>query len=172
MFDQVGTAHVKTLLASQLAPQWAGVIDCGPRPAVGLLFSSVELMANPQPNKFTKISNELLEQLCGLSLSRYEWSTLLMVLRLSYGFHLKQVEISVKSLSDALQISSPHMFRTLRSLATLKIMRLELLEGIALCRLNKDYDQWVRQKRPKSSGRRCTISFNGAPIFKQAKEGL
>ena len=57
-------------------------------------------MASPQlEDGYTQISNELLEALCWMNLSPYEWRVLLWILRKTYGWKKKTDWISLSQFS-------------------------------------------------------------------------
>lgn len=109
------------------------------------------MIANPQPDKFTKISNELFEAFLKISknLSPYESTIWLSILRKTYGFGKKEDWINFKQLEDMTGIIPTHLYRTKRKL---------LKKNMITCNgkkigIQKDYEQWSiqiqKQKRPK-----------------------
>lgn len=100
-------------------------------------------MANPQPDKFTRISNELMEEFSKINLSSYETRVLMAILRKTYGWQKKEDWISFSQFRELTNLLDPHISRSLKKLVSRKIVT----HTGKLFGLNKDYEQW--QKLPK-----------------------
>lgn len=97
-------------------------------------------MANPQPDKFTKFSNELLEAYIRIAkiLSPYENVVWLCIFRKTYGYKQKEDWISLSQIEIMTGIRQPHVARTKKKLL-LKNMIAKRNSGVGI---QKDYDQW------------------------------
>lgn len=74
-------------------------------------------MASPQKeNGFTPVANEIIENLCQLRLSGYEWQIIMVVLRKTYGWNKPHDRISLSQFSQMTKIQMPHVSRTLKKL--------------------------------------------------------
>lgn len=106
-------------------------------------------MANPQKeNGYTAIANELLEVICFAGLSGGAISTLLAIIRLSYGFNRKETPpLSVRNISTltGLSVSGTHGALT-------ALIGKGLIEdhngGYAI---NKNYDIWSVRKSERQT---------------------
>jgi phage replication O-like protein O len=103
------------------------------------------IMANPQPDKFTKFSNELLEAYINIvrHLSPYENSVWLCVFRKTYGYKQKEDWISLSQIEIMTGIRQPHVARSKKKLL-LKNMIAKRNGGIGI---QKDYDEWSIPKQ-------------------------
>lgn len=95
-------------------------------------------MANPQPDNFTRISNELMEAFGKINLSSYEFRVLIIILRKTYGYQKKADWISFSQFRELTNLPDSHISRTLKILLQRKI----LTKGGKSIGLNKDYEQW------------------------------
>lgn len=94
-------------------------------------------MANPQPDEFTRISNELLEAILLSDFTKRQLNIILLVIRLSYGCGrkyaiLRKVDFGVAG------INKSDIKKELALLAESKVL---VIDGDRIS-LNKDYDQW------------------------------
>ncbi len=97
-------------------------------------------MANPQPDKYTALSNELYEQIIRLPLTGYQSRVLHAVIRKTYGFKKKNDRISLSQLSELTGIAKPHVSRALRELSQIKIIT---KDGNKVG-INKNYESWLK----------------------------
>lgn len=106
-------------------------------------------MANPQPDKFTRISNELMEELIRTNLSGQELRAVLFVIRKTYGFNKKADFIPLSQFAKALLISKDRAYQVVKKLRKKKILTIEEnLYGIGIkYSFNKDYEQWERVEK-------------------------
>lgn len=65
---------------------------------------------------FTKVPNSLLEALCKVNLSKYEWRVLLFVLRKTHGYHKSSDVIPLSQFSGGTGLDRRHVHRALKSL--------------------------------------------------------
>lgn len=99
-------------------------------------------MANPQPDKFTKISTELVEKFAGIRISGEAWQVLWVILRKTYGFKKKEDWISLSQFYGLTRINIPNIGRALRKLISMKLIIKKDNGKNPKYALNKDYDQW------------------------------
>lgn len=102
-------------------------------------------MANPQPDKFTKISNELYEVILKTDFTLRELKIIFTVIRFTYGFNRKEAELSVRFISEATGIKFYHLSDSIKNLISKNVISVNdsdnHKQGRTL-RLNKDYDTW------------------------------
>ena len=80
-------------------------------------------MASPQiENGYTKIANEIIDQLCRIKLSSYQMRVLLFVFRKTYGYNKKEDWISVSQIEEATGIYKAHVSRAKKELLQRKIV--------------------------------------------------
>ena len=108
-------------------------------------------MASPQPDKFTRISNELLEALIRHGLSGSEWRLVLFIIRMTYGYQRKVIKLRTSDLISGACIAKQNINRTLNGLLSSNILLSNQDEDKhgATYGLQKDYDKW-RQKKKKT----------------------
>lgn len=97
-------------------------------------------MANPQPDQFTKLSNELLEAMCMAQLSGQEWCVVHTVIRKTYGYGKKSDWISLSQLTEATGLIKQRVNEAKQKLIAKKV----LIQSGRKLSLNKDYDMWVK----------------------------
>ena len=74
-------------------------------------------MASPQTeNGFTKIANEILEEIIKTDFSKRELKIIFAVVRFTYGFNRKEAELSIRYLSTYTGINFQHINKTLTDL--------------------------------------------------------
>ncbi len=107
-------------------------------------------MANPQPDKFTKLSNELFEaylKICR-KLSPYESAVWLCVLRKTYGYNKKEDWISLSQIRILTGILETHIARAIKKLKAKKMIIHKGEKGrIFLTGIQKDFDSWLLPKQ-------------------------
>lgn len=96
-------------------------------------------MANPQPDQFTRLSNELLEAVMRTDFTKRQLNILFLIWRCSYGFG-KKVAILKKSDFQVVGIYPSDITKELNYLAEAKVIFWD--EANDLIAFNKDYDQW------------------------------
>ena len=96
-------------------------------------------MANPQPDQFTRLSNELLEAVMRTDFTKRQLNILFLIWRCSYGFG-KKVAILKKSDFQVVGIYPSDITKELNYLAEAKVIFWDKVND--LIAFNKDYDQW------------------------------
>ncbi|MBA4543424.1 MULTISPECIES: replication protein [Thermoactinomyces] len=94
-------------------------------------------MANPQPDKFTRLSNELYEAIMTTDFSKRQRNILDLVLRLSYGCGKKDALIKPSEF-ELVGVRKGHVKKELTYLAQSKVL---FIDGDRI-QINKNYDQW------------------------------
>ena len=94
-------------------------------------------MASPQPDEFTRISNELLEAILATNYTKRQLNIILLVIRLSYGCGKKYALIRPSEFSLA-GIHKSDIKRELELLVGAGVLTVDG-EKVAL---NKDYEAW------------------------------
>jgi len=113
-------------------------------------------LANPQPHKFTRISNEIMEAVPRFRFNGTQHDILLVIWRHTYGFHRKDHEFSLSFLADAIGASRSQVDRAVTTLIERNVLTVTA-GGVGKARVmgfNKDYDSWldrppVKRKPPK-----------------------
>lgn len=100
-------------------------------------------MASPQPDKFTKLSTELLEAFCRLQLSGSEWSFVHALIRKTYGFNKKEDWITNTQIMALTGLGKERVSEAKRSLLAKGIVT-EKRNKIGL---QKDYDRWKELRK-------------------------
>jgi phage replication O-like protein O len=104
------------------------------------------LMANPQPDQFTRISNELMEAIPMFKLNGTQLRILLVVLRYTYGFQRKSHELSLSFISNSTGAHKQQIKRELDILIQTKVL-IEKSEPTfnrsRVIEFNKNYDEWL-----------------------------
>lgn len=99
-------------------------------------------MASPQPDKFTKVSNELLEAIIRTDLSGAQLRALLFVVRKTYGYRKKMDKISLSQFAGALGMRRANIPRVLDSLVSRNIIKKNDSSYIITYGLQKNYENW------------------------------
>jgi len=101
-------------------------------------------MANPQPDEFTKLSNELLEALSKIRIPGEAMQVLLVVMRLTYGWNRKEWPIGNKEFVELTGITKTHIQRAIDRLQSMNLIKVTK-KGYKLtptyC-IQKDYEKW------------------------------
>ncbi len=102
-------------------------------------------MANPQPDKFTRISNEIIGELIRKKLSGQELQLILFIIRKTYGFNKKEDYISLSQMAKALNTSVVRSSQLINKLQHKKIITLKenIKGGTKKYSFNKDYEEWT-----------------------------
>ena len=103
-------------------------------------------MANPQPDKYTKISNELLDALIRYRIPGEQMQVFLCVMRKTYGFNKKKDEISLTQFEEHTGLKRPAVARSIKSLVTKGLLRCNksVTGGTNIYEIIKDFDKWER----------------------------
>lgn len=123
-------------------------------------------MANPQPDQFTKISNELLEAFAKTRISGEEMQLLWVILRQTYGFRKKNDEISLSQFCLRTGLKKPHICRALSKLVTKNIVIKNDNGFVPTYGIQKDYSRW--EPLPK----KVTLSKKVKSVTKKDKKPL
>jgi len=103
-------------------------------------------MANPQPDQFTRISNELMEAIPMFKFNGTQLRILLVVLRYTYGFQRKSCELSLSFISNSTGAHKQQIKRELDRLIQTKVL-IEKSEPTfnrsRVIEFNKNYDEWL-----------------------------
>ena len=100
-------------------------------------------MANPQPDKYTKISNELLDALIRYRIPGEQMQVFLFIMRKTYGYNKKQDAIALSQFVDATGIKKANVSRAIKGLLSKKIIIIKKDNGIAhVYEIIKDYEKW------------------------------
>ena len=105
-------------------------------------------MASPQlENGYTKIANEILDELCQFRIPGELWLVLNCIIRKTYGFNKKEDYIANSQMIIMTGLDKSHVSRSLKEL---RFHRIVAKRGNKL-RLNKNYDEWesFSKKLPK-----------------------
>lgn len=100
-------------------------------------------MASPQPDKFTKVSSELLEAFCFLQLSGSEWSFVHALIRKTYGYNKKEDWITNTQIMAMTGLGKERVSEAKKSLLAKNIVT-EKRNKIGL---QKDYEKWKELRK-------------------------
>jgi phage replication O-like protein O len=103
-------------------------------------------MANPQPDKYTMVANELMEQVPNFKLNGTQLRIILIIWRYTYGFGRKDHIFSLTFLSKALGAHKNLISREVQYLIEKRVLKLiseETYTESRKLRFNKDYDAWL-----------------------------
>jgi hypothetical protein len=103
-------------------------------------------MANPQPDEFTRISNELFEAIILSSFKKRQLNIILLIIRLSYGCGRKYAVLRQADFKT-IGIDKNDIKKELLQLVESGVLAIDG-ERIAL---NKDYDRWRIPRAPAGS---------------------
>ena len=108
-------------------------------------------MANPQPDQFTRIANELLDMIPKYKFNGTQLRLVMVVWRYTYGFQRKQHDFSLSFLLEALGLNIKQLKQVKREVDKLiesKVL-IEVQEPTKytsrILTFNKDYDEWTIQ---------------------------
>jgi phage replication O-like protein O len=101
-------------------------------------------LANPQPDKFTKISTELLEALCRIRIPGEAMQVLLFIIRKTYGYKKKDDYISGSQISQATGIVRQNVVRALDKLKKMNLIYVIKNDSPmpSTIGIKKDYEKW------------------------------
>ncbi len=100
-------------------------------------------MASPQvENGYTRIANEILEQIIKRPFNERQCSIIFYVMRMTYGWGETMAEISLTQIDHAVGVSPAHASKVIKKLVELKVLRAEAIPGGRKLGINKDYDNW------------------------------
>jgi phage replication O-like protein O len=121
-------------------------------------------MANPQPDQFTRISNELMVHLPKYKFNGTQLRIVLVLIRYTYGFSRKECELSLTYLAKATGINKEQVKRELDKLIKLNVVLVTKETDFHHSRelsFNKNYDTWVKietKPRGKQGSKKLTVS--------------
>jgi phage replication O-like protein O len=116
-------------------------------------------MANPQPDKFTLISNEIMDAFMRTNFSAQERRILDCILRNTYGWGRKVDRIAYSIFEKSTGIDHRHIGRSLKSLKERNIITVTGTGYMLEYGLQKDYEKW-------------DLTPNGAPILHQTRHQI
>lgn len=127
-------------------------------------------METPQlENGYTRIANELLEQLGKINLSAYQTRVLFCIIRKTYGYGKKDDWVSVSQIVEMTGIHKAHISRTKKELLQRKIVT---SSGNKIG-IQKDFSLWVelpRQVTVTSSGNTKKVTNLGLKLPNQVQK--
>ncbi|MBD0381234.1 replication protein [Paenibacillus sedimenti] len=111
-------------------------------------------MANPQPDRYTKIANELLEQVPKFKFNGTQLRIILVVWRYTYGFRRKSHEFSLNFLAEATDAGRGQVDRELTALIERNVLK--VISGNPgkprVLQFNKNYEEWDNDRCPLKRG--------------------
>lgn len=122
-------------------------------------------MANPQPDQFTKISNELIEAFAKIRISGEAMQVLWAIFRKTYGWKKKDDLIPLSQFVLMTGLKRPTICRAISKLINLNIIKKDNGK-IAKYMINKDYDTW------KPLSKKITVIKKDNPVIKKDNETL
>ncbi|MDF1997625.1 replication protein [Peribacillus frigoritolerans] len=107
-------------------------------------------MANPQTeNGYTRIANELLEQIMKLSLNGTQFRIVLAVWRYTYGFRRTAHTMPLSYIASKIEASKGQVQNALDQLIKKRIIEVvEDSKGGRKLKVNKNYDEWESKESP------------------------
>jgi phage replication O-like protein O len=116
-------------------------------------------VASPQPDKFTKISNELIENgFCRKRIPGESWQVLWAIIRLTYGYGKKMETISQQAISDMTGLKRQNVNRALKYLTRCKTVIKDDDSYVSKYGLNKNYEEWKLESKAMTE---TVINNNG-----------
>lgn len=102
-------------------------------------------MADVQPEHgYTKIADEILEQMARIKLSPTQYRILFVVWRYTYGFNRKEHELTLGFISNATGCEKRQIQRELKGLEERRVIFQKITNGIGRkIKFNKNHDEWV-----------------------------
>lgn len=101
-------------------------------------------MANPQPDQFTKISNELYSAIMQTNFSKRQRNIIDLIIRMSYGCRKKSALFRLGDF-ELVGIHKSDIRDELKTLQRFKVIFIQIVDELVRVSLNKDYDQWLLQ---------------------------
>lgn len=71
---------------------------------------------------FTQVPNSILEALCKVNLSKYEWRVLLFIMRKTYGYHKESDLIPLSQFSKGTSLDRRHVHRAIKDLLSKRMV--------------------------------------------------
>lgn len=118
-------------------------------------------MANVQPDKFTRIANELLEEVAKFKFNGTQFRIIMTVWRYTYGFRRKQHEMSLGFIENATGVDRSRIKKELNKLIetnVIEVVKEATFDKSRILSFNKDYEQWQieSQGSKKTEGSKTT----------------
>ena len=138
-------------------------------------------MANPQPDQYLKLSNELSEAMCRAPWLPYHVRCFVFIMRQTYGFNRTWAEIRNRDFVKATGINKANICRAIRQLvgANAVVVQSDNKKAPSY-RIQKDYDLWgsLPARRKPLSNRTTTVVQSGnktlsnqaTPIYNKDKK--
>lgn len=124
-------------------------------------------MASPQlENGYSKIANEILDAFASNRIPGEQMQCLMVIIRRTYGFHLKDSEISITEFRSATGINKPNICRAVDCLIQKNIIIKKDNGKKATYRFNKYYNTW------KLLSKKITLSKKIINVIKKDNEPL
>jgi len=102
-------------------------------------------MASPQlENGYTKIANELYDEICRWKFSAYEFRILIFIIRKTYGWNKKEDWISLSQFMNGTGIRQSHICRTISLLMQQNIITKGGNRTMPKYSIQKDFTQWIK----------------------------
>lgn len=103
------------------------------------------MTGNPQKeNGYTPIANELMDVLCTVNFTAYEWRVLMFILRKTYGWRKSSDVIALSQFEDGVGIPRKHICRTINLLVRRKVIdKTKLSKSQTAYYFNKKYHSWI-----------------------------
>lgn len=114
-------------------------------------------MPSPQINDgYTRLANELLDNICRLRITGNQYSILMCVLRKTYGWQKKSDKISLTQFEKKTNLSRPSVHKAIKQLVAKQILVAKQLPLGNEYQIQKDYSRWVTSSRADTSSRLAT----------------
>lgn len=127
-------------------------------------------MASPQPDKFTKISNELLDAVLAFDFGKRQLKVLFYVIRKTYGYSKKADAMSYGQIAKATGMKRRHVIDAVSELKAMQALIVEksgtVVRGCELntIGINKDYDRWTTSDQNSTSAETVTSDQKGTGL--------
>ena len=122
------------------------VLTLLPQPAI-FIYIGVRSMGeevNPQKeNGHVDIANEIVEALYRLQLSGNQWRVLWVILRQTWGWHIKMETITISYFAKRTGLKRSHIARALKELSDRKVVTKIGNSSSVSYGFNKHYNQWM-----------------------------
>lgn len=124
-------------------------------------------MAKPQTeNGYTKLANELLEEICVYGFNASQLFIIMTVWRFTYGFNRKEHGFAVSFLQEATRLSEKTVKNEVAALVSNKVLKVtqEATKKTArVLSFNKNYEEWLTPRRG--------VSMEQLSLFDDDSEG-
>lgn len=108
---------------------------------------------------YVRIANELLDALISFDLGKREQKIVMFVIRKTYGYGKKKDDMTLTQIANATGLDLGHISRTVKQLASKKILLKQQGKYGFILGINKDYGQWTtlpnQQPLAKSASEPC-----------------